>query len=133
MKLRSVGDSSQRRSDGAMDESLSVSCILNSVLYWTQDSARLWSLWAKAVAVGNAQRCPRQGWRCAAGASSTNPQPGLGLAAAARRPLGTKAFVDPATQLGAQLPISLIGSPNGCLGAGEFAPVQLACLTRMGV
>jgi transposase len=32
-------------------------------------------LWAKVGAVGNAQRCPRQARRCAAGASSTNPQP----------------------------------------------------------
>jgi hypothetical protein len=36
---------------------------------------RLWSLWAKVSAVGNAQRCPRQARRCAEGASSTNPQP----------------------------------------------------------
>jgi hypothetical protein len=28
---------------------------------------------------------------------------------------------------------SLIGSPNGCLGAGGFGRLQLACSTRMGV
>ncbi len=55
--------------------SLTASCILNYVLFIEHDGGRLWSLWAKAGAVGNAQRCPRQARRCAAGASSTNPQP----------------------------------------------------------
>lgn len=50
-------------------------CILDFVLFIEHDGGRLWSLWAKAGAVGNAQRCPRQARRCAAGASSTNPQP----------------------------------------------------------
>lgn len=36
---------------------------------------RLWSLWAKRGAVGNAQRFPRQAARFAAGELSTNPQP----------------------------------------------------------
>jgi len=90
-----------------------------------------WSLWAKAGAVGNAQRCPRQARRCAAGASSANPQPAsvwrCSSAASWDEP-----FVDPVPELGAQRQ-SLIGSPNGCLGASGVNPVQLACFTRMGV
>ena len=58
-----------------MTDCLSASCILDFVHLIEHSSRWLWSLWAKAGAVGNAQRCPRQARRCAAGASSTNPQP----------------------------------------------------------
>ena len=105
-------------------------CILSLVLLQEQDSARLWSLWAKAGAVGNAQRCPRQVRRCAAGASSTNPPP-ASVWRCSSASSGDEPVVDPVTELGAQRQ-SLIGSPNGCLGA-SVAPVQFACSTRMGV
>lgn len=55
----------------------------------------------------------------------------LGLALQLGRLLG-RPFVDPAAELGAQRQF-LIGSPNGCLGALGFIPVQFACFTRMGV
>ncbi len=44
-------------------------------LLFIEHSRWLWSLWSKGCAVGNSKSCPRQVPRCAAGASSTNPQP----------------------------------------------------------
>ena len=44
-------------------------------LLFIEHSRWLWSLWSKGCAVGNSKSCPRQAPRCAAGASSTNPQP----------------------------------------------------------
>jgi hypothetical protein len=75
-------------------------------------SLRLWSLWAKRGAVGNAQRFPRQAARFAPGELSTNPQPRKRFRCdSSFRPGAPK----PAGERGASRRC-FMASPNGCWG-----------------